>query len=191
VVTVGGTSSLTARSLPLCCSASATCRQVLLSNAGAIRHLHHHDRVLIWRPQGLFARAWHDEGERPMSPVLLLSHQDRLRAVALAVFLESAFWSGGTEHHLSSTRRHLILTRDRPPRSFALSLDLILGYAGKHFALGNAAFFASVLYASGLLAQTRSSTSRCWRCWPRGARHAARFRHHFLFCAARPDSASW
>ena len=62
--------------------------------------------------------------------------------------------------------KHLILTEIAILALFALSLDLILGYAGI-VSLGHAAFFGFGAYAAGLLAKHRSSPSRCWRCcWP-------------------------
>ena len=55
-------------------------------------------------------------------------------------------------HHLAAARQHLILTETAILALFALSLDLILGYAGI-ISLGHAAFFGVGAYAAGLLAK--------------------------------------
>ncbi len=76
--------------------------------------------------------------------------------------------------------------RSRSRALFALSLDLILGYAGI-ISLGHAAFFGIGAYTAGLLAKSRlrrpaARTRRRARAWPRagGLRHelprAARLR---------------
>ncbi len=66
--------------------------------------------------------------------------------------LEIAFWLAalGTIYLLPG--RHLILTETAIWGLFALSLDLILGYAGI-ISLGHAAFFGVGAYAAGLLAK--------------------------------------
>ena len=55
---------------------------------------------------------------------------------------------------------------------FALSLDLILGYAGI-ISLGHAAFFGFGAYAAACSRNTSSSTSRCWRLLLAGGAAAA------------------
>ena len=67
--------------------------------------------------------------------------------------LEIAFWlmPAGAEYWLFPTK-HLILTEICILGLFALSLDLILGYAGI-ISLGHAAFFGLGAYAAGLLAK--------------------------------------
>jgi len=65
--------------------------------------------------------------------------------------LEIAFWAAAAATLLLLPERHLILTQAAIFGLFALSLDLILGYAGI-LSLGHAAFFGLGAYAAGLLA---------------------------------------
>src|SRR5437867_9517435 len=65
--------------------------------------------------------------------------------------LEIAFWVAAAASIFLLPSRHLILTEIAILGLFALSLDLILGYAGI-LSLGHAAFFGIVDYAAGLLA---------------------------------------
>ena len=66
--------------------------------------------------------------------------------------LEFAFWLAALASIFVLPDRHLILTEIAILGLFALSLDLILGYAGI-LSLGHAAFFGLGAYAAGLLAQ--------------------------------------
>lgn len=65
--------------------------------------------------------------------------------------LEIAFWVGAVATLFLLPGRHLILAQAAILGLFALSLDLILGYAGI-LSLGHAAFFGLGAYAAGLLA---------------------------------------
>jgi branched-chain amino acid transport system permease protein len=65
--------------------------------------------------------------------------------------LEFAFWLAALASVFLLPSRHLILTEIAILGLFALSLDLILGYAGI-LSLGHAAFFGLGAYAAGLLA---------------------------------------
>jgi branched-chain amino acid transport system permease protein len=65
--------------------------------------------------------------------------------------LEIAFWVAVSATLFLLPGRHLILTQAAILGLFALSLDLILGYAGI-LSLGHAAFFGLGAYAAGLLA---------------------------------------
>jgi branched-chain amino acid transport system permease protein len=66
--------------------------------------------------------------------------------------LEIAFWLAALASLFLLPSRHLILTEIAVLGLFALSLDLILGYAGI-LSLGHAAFFGAGAYAAGLLAR--------------------------------------
>jgi branched-chain amino acid transport system permease protein len=66
--------------------------------------------------------------------------------------LEIAFWLAALASIYFLPGRHLILTETAIWGLFALSLDLILGYAGI-ISLGHAAFFGVGAYAAGLLAK--------------------------------------
>jgi branched-chain amino acid transport system permease protein len=66
--------------------------------------------------------------------------------------LEYAFWLCALASFFVMPGRHLILTEIAILALFALSLDLILGYAGI-ISLGHAAFFGFGAYVAGLLAK--------------------------------------
>src|SRR6266699_3715105 len=66
--------------------------------------------------------------------------------------LEIVFWLAALASIFLLPSRHLILTEIAILGLFALSLDLILGYAGI-LSLGHAAFFGLGAYAAGLLAK--------------------------------------
>src|SRR3989442_15047807 len=66
--------------------------------------------------------------------------------------LEYAFWLGAVASVFLLPGRHLILTEIAWLALFALSLDLILGYAGI-ISLGHAAFFGLGSYIAALLAK--------------------------------------
>ena len=66
--------------------------------------------------------------------------------------LEIAFWLAAAASVFLLPNRHLILTEIAVLGLFALSLDLILGYAGI-VSLGHAAFFGFGAYVAGLLAK--------------------------------------
>src|SRR5246127_4430035 len=65
---------------------------------------------------------------------------------------EIAFWAAAFAPILLLPGRHLILTETAIWGLFALSLDLILGYAGI-ISLGHAAFFGLGSYVAALLAK--------------------------------------
>lgn len=65
--------------------------------------------------------------------------------------LETLFWAAALATLVWAPGRHLILTEVAILGLFALSLDLILGYAGI-LSLGHAAFFGLGAYTAGLLA---------------------------------------
>src|ERR1700738_5007857 len=75
-----------------------------------------------------------------------------LRARARFHPCEIAFWIAAFATIYFLPGRHLILTETAIWGLFALSLDLILGYAGI-ISLGHAAFFGVGAYAAGLLAK--------------------------------------
>jgi branched-chain amino acid transport system permease protein len=83
------------------------------------------------------------------------AHQDRLGAlVGRARWhpLEILFWLAALASYYLLPDKHLIFTEIAILGLFALSLDLILGYAGI-VSLGHAAFFGFGAYVAGLLAK--------------------------------------
>ena len=77
--------------------------------------------------------------------------------------MEILFWVAAFSTIWLFPGKHLILTEIAWLALFALSLDLILGYAGI-VSLGHAAFFGVGAYTAALArASTKSSMSRCWR----------------------------
>ena len=87
-----------------------------------------------------------------MSPAPLIGAiQDRLAARSRWPVLEIAFWLAALATVVLLPGKHLILTEIAILALFALSLDLILGYAGI-VSLGHAAFFGVGAYSAGLLA---------------------------------------
>jgi branched-chain amino acid transport system permease protein len=87
-----------------------------------------------------------------MKPGLEADVSRFLRARARLGPLEIAFWVAALATIWLLPGRHLILTETAIWGLFALSLDLILGYAGI-ISLGHAAFFGVGAYAAGLLAR--------------------------------------
>src|SRR4051812_39849747 len=75
-----------------------------------------------------------------------------LRALSRLRWLEVAFWIAAAAIIVVFPNRYLILTEVAWLSLFALSLDLILGYAGI-LSLGHAAFFGVGAYSAGLLAK--------------------------------------
>ena len=97
---------------------------------------------------------------------------------------EIAFWVFAFATIWLFPGKHLILTETAILALFALSLDLILGYAGI-ISLGQAAFFGLAGYTAGLLAKyevinepvVALLVAACWR--PRSASSRASW-----YCAA-------
>jgi branched-chain amino acid transport system permease protein len=87
-----------------------------------------------------------------MNPGLEAAVRSFLRSRARFTPLEIAFWVAAFATIWLVPGRHLILTETAIWGLFALSLDLILGYAGI-ISLGHAAFFGVGAYAAGLLAK--------------------------------------
>ena len=86
----------------------------------------------------------------PSAPVEHVARQ--LAARARWSLLEYAFWLAALASVFLLPGRHLILTEIAWLALFALSLDLILGYAGI-ISLGHAAFFGLGSYAAALIAK--------------------------------------
>jgi branched-chain amino acid transport system permease protein len=105
--------------------------------------------VLLVRPQGLFGQApsvaqasGHDPG---------LSHGPKLQSGTRAT-LEIAFWVLAFATWVLLPKQSLLLNEVAILALFAISLDLILGYAGI-VSLGHAAFLGIGAYAAGLVAK--------------------------------------
>src|ERR1700741_1254070 len=86
----------------------------------------------------------------PSAPVAEVSHRLAMRAGWRP--LEYAFWLAALASVFLLPGRHLILTEIAWLALFALSLDLILGYAGI-ISLGHAAFFGLGSYLAALMAK--------------------------------------
>src|SRR5262249_24014496 len=128
-------------------------RQILSAHAHGLRHLHHHDRHAAVAAAGpLFAR---DVAVKTMA----LATDTRPLAAEVTGFLtrrarwsplEIAFWLVALVSIWLFPAKHLILTAIWIWAMFALSLDLILGYAGV-ISRGHAAFFGLGAYSAGLI----------------------------------------
>ncbi|MGL4810704.1 MAG: ABC transporter permease subunit, partial [Beijerinckiaceae bacterium] len=68
-------------------------------------------------------------------------------------WIEAVFWLAAFATFFFLPRHHLILNEIAILALFALSLDLVLGYAGI-VSLGHAAFFGLGAYAAGLFAKS-------------------------------------
>jgi branched-chain amino acid transport system permease protein len=86
-----------------------------------------------------------------MTTSLITAVETRLAARARWRPAELVFWAAALASIFLLPGRHLILTEIAVLGLFALSLDLILGFAGI-ISLGHAAFFGLGAYAAGLLA---------------------------------------
>jgi branched-chain amino acid transport system permease protein len=92
-------------------------------------------------------------GDDPLtSSALAAEAAARLRGRARWRPVEIAFWLAAAATLFLLPGRHLILTEIAILALFALSLDLLLGYAGI-VSLGHAAFFGFGAYVAGLLAK--------------------------------------
>src|SRR5204862_6629351 len=92
------------------------------------------------------------EGKRASAMNLVAQAARQFTARARWRPLEFAFWLAALASVFVLPDRHLILTEIAILGLFALSLDLILGYAGI-LSLGHAAFFGVGAYTAGLLAK--------------------------------------
>src|SRR5215468_1093042 len=118
--------------------------QVLRPQIRGVRHLHHHDHRSDLASAGpVRPRRWQ---------VVEAADAGRLARRARWRPLEYAFWLAALASVFLLPGRHLILTEIAWLALFALSLDLILGYAGI-ISLGHAAFFGLGSYLAALLAK--------------------------------------
>src|SRR5262249_51101428 len=122
-------------------------RQILPALARCLCDLHDRHRGAAVAPAGAFHARWH-----AMTAGVPAREAGRLVARARWHVLEFAFWLAAFAAVVVLPGRHLILTEIAILGLFALSLDLILGYAGI-ISLGHAAFFGCGAYAAGLLAK--------------------------------------
>src|SRR5262245_1729426 len=127
--------------------------QVLRPQIRGVRHLHHHDRRSDLASAGpVRPRRWQVASRPPMPTALVGEVAGRLARRARWRPLEYAFWLAALASVFLLPGRHLILTEIAWLALFALSLDLILGYAGI-ISLGHAAFFGLGSYLAALLAK--------------------------------------
>ena len=155
VVTVGGTSSITGPFLAsLLLGIGDVAGKYYVPTLGAFVIYTIMIVVLIWRPQGLFARA--DVALRRRSwrrrPLPSASPPSGWPPAPAGSRSRSLFWVAAFAAIWLFPQRHLILTEIAWLGLFALSLDLILGYAGI-ISLGHAAFFGLGAYVAALLAK--------------------------------------
>src|SRR5678815_4405397 len=90
--------------------------------------------------------------DRAANPQLVAQAHGLLASRARWSVLEIAFWLVALASIFLLQSKHLILTEIAILALFALSLDLLLGYAGI-VSLGHAAFFGFGAYAAGILAK--------------------------------------
>jgi branched-chain amino acid transport system permease protein len=108
----------------------------------------------------------HERSPRPASAARAVGHS--LTRRGRWNVLEILFWLAAAATLFLMPERHLILNEIAIIGLFALSLDLILGYAGI-VSLGHAAFFGLGAYGAGLLAKNGLGdpllglASRPWR----------------------------
>src|SRR5262249_31259964 len=124
-------------------------RQVLCPKIRGVRDLHHHDRPSDLASAGPVCPRRRQVG---MASALVAEVGRRLATRARWRPLEYAFWLAALASLFLVPGRHLILTEIAWLALFALSLDLILGYAGI-ISLGHAAFFGLGSYLAALLAK--------------------------------------
>src|SRR5215467_8239878 len=124
-------------------------RQVLRPKIRGVRDLHHHDRPSDLASAGPVCPRRRQVG---MASALVAEVGRRLATRARWRPLEYAFWLAALASLFLVPGRHLILTEIAWLALFALSLDLILGYAGI-ISLGHAAFFGLGSYLAALLAK--------------------------------------
>src|SRR5262245_30807705 len=155
VVTVGGTSSITGPFLAsILLGIGDVAGKYYVPTLGAFVIYTIMIVLLIWRPQALFARgtARYLRGGKAMSRKIDTAVTRFLASRARFGPFEIVFWLTAFATIYLLPGRHLILTETAIWGLFALSLDLILGYAGI-ISLGHAAFFGVGAYAAGLLAK--------------------------------------
>jgi ABC-type branched-subunit amino acid transport system permease subunit len=103
--------------------------------------------ILLWRPQGLFTRGW-----QVKAGTATALRAGAAGAFALAGLGESPPWAGHLGHALRAGAHAALINEIAILALFALSLDLILGYAGI-VSLGHAAFFGVGAYGAALFAK--------------------------------------
>ena len=124
-------------------------RQILRAQARRLRHLYDHDRGPDLAAAGPVRPRY--GAVIAMAP-LATDVSAYLARRARWSPLEIAFWMFAFATIWLFPGKHLILTETAILALFALSLDLILGYAGI-ISLGQAAFFGFAGYFSGLIAK--------------------------------------
>ena len=105
---------------------------------------------LVWRPAGLFARRYVTVTTAPA--LATLNPRELLRAQVKWRHLETLFWLATLLPFLVAPTYLILGSQIAITALFALSLDLIVGYAGL-VSLGHAAFFGFGAYAAGLIAK--------------------------------------
>ena len=144
------------------------CGQVLCAEVRSLHHLRHHDRGPDRPAAGpVCPRGWEVGEARRCHSALVTEVSRHFATRARWHPAEYLFWLAALASVFLLPGSHLILTEIAWLALFALSLDLILGYAGI-VSLGHAAFFGFGAYAAGLLAKHGIIGSPCWRSSPPG-----------------------
>src|SRR6185312_12636918 len=123
-------------------------RQILRAENGSVRDLHAHDRDPDLAPERI-VRPHCGAVRRKMAAQADVGFHARQHARWHAG--EFAIWLLALACGFAFPSRYLIMTEVVRLGLFALSIDLILGYAGI-VSLGHAAFFGVGAYSAGLLA---------------------------------------
>jgi len=143
VVAAGGTSSITGPLLAaLLLGIADVAGKYFIPRFGAFIVYFLMIVILIWRPQGLFVRKGASDERGTEVPARQAAHQ-AMGAAVLGRGPEPAPGPGG---------HSLIVNEVAIVALFAVSLDLIMGYAGI-VSLGHAAFFGMGAYAAALFAK--------------------------------------
>ena len=188
VVTVGGTSSITGPFLAsLLLGIADVAGKYYVPKLGAFVDLHDHDRGADLAPAGpVRAPGGAMSGECRTGALAFDDVARRLAAARAGAAGDRVLAVAALRRSVCCPGKHLILTEIAILALFALSLDLILGYAGI-ISLGHAAFFGFGAYAAGLLAKHAIVTEPVLGARRRGPRRGgARLRRPAFSCCAAP-----
>ena len=147
VVAVGGTSSITGPLLAaLLLGIADVAGKYYIPKLGAFIVYTLMIVILMWRPQGLFVRAGGQVMELPVQ------HRCAARALAALGARAVARWPSLLPLAAAARRMRCCVNEIAIVALFAISLDLVLGYAGI-VSLGHAAFFGFGAYTAALFAK--------------------------------------
>ena len=189
VVTVGGTSSITGPFLAsLLLGIGDVAGKYYVPEARRLRHLHHHDRGADLAAAGPVRRARPRDEATRIAVTPAAGRRGRpppRRPRALAPAGDRVLAARRSRRSSCCPSKHLILTEIAILALFALSLDLILGYAGI-VSLGHAAFFGFGAYVAGLLAKHGIITEPLLACSSPGSPPRCSASSPASWCCAAP-----